>query len=500
MLDLEYLQKVAKSKELQDLEWWQCHDDPYYFLTNWAYTLDVHDRETPIKTFPDKEYLKMLVAIWVNNNLLLVPKSRQMQMSWLFTSLYLWDTQFYAGRLTFFQSKKSEDADDLVKRAKFVYDHEANFLKRYNVDGEFYPLHVNPQHNGKHTENRMTFPEINSEIRGIPEGGDIIRMHTASGILCLDGKTKILTKDLHWINVEDAKIGTELVGFDEDTGSLGKRLDGNDITRQYKNTKIDLIEEIIRPCYRLKFSDNTEIICSEDHKWLAGFGQRRKWMTTKKLRVQNGQRAGSLVVKLVDKSEEQKDYDAGYLAAAFDGEGCLEQNKYFNSRGYCSTVRLSVCQNENAMCNKIRELLIKYKFNYTEEIFKKNYSKLHHVFRIGNRHEVIRLLSMFRPKRLLDKINFDLWGSAKPLCGVKLIEKEYIGNRKVIAIRTESKTFIAEGLASHNSDEMAFQPEAKAAYTAAKPTISSKGRFTGVSTAEDGTFFEDMVFDKLDVA
>lgn len=183
MKSLEYLKKVKESKELQDLEWWACHDDPYYFLTNWAFTLDAHDPENPIKPFPEKDYLKALVSIWVKEKLLLVPKTRQMTMSWLFTSLYLWDTQFHHGKLTFFQSKKAEDADDLVKRAKFVYDHEPSFLKRYVLDGKFYDLKVNPQHNGKHTEGKMVFPDIYSEIRGIPEGGDVIRMHTASGIL-----------------------------------------------------------------------------------------------------------------------------------------------------------------------------------------------------------------------------------------------------------------------------------------------------------------------------
>ena len=182
-MKLEYLKKVSNSKELQDIEWFNCYDDVYYFLTHWAFTLDVHDKRNPIKPFPKKEYLKILVGIWVNDFLLLVPKTRQMMMSWLFTSLYLWDTQFNHGRLTFFQSKKAEDADDLVKRAKFVYDHEPKFLKRYLEGNKFYNLHVNPQHNGQHTQGKMTFPEINSEIRGIPEGGDIIRMHTASGIL-----------------------------------------------------------------------------------------------------------------------------------------------------------------------------------------------------------------------------------------------------------------------------------------------------------------------------
>ena len=46
---------------------------------------------------------------------------------------------------------------------------------------------------------------------------------------------------------------------------------------------------------------------------------------------------------------------------------------------------------------------------------------------------------------------------------------------------------------------MAFQPESSDAYTAAKPTLSSIGRFTGVSTAEDSTFFDDMVYDLIDI-
>jgi hypothetical protein len=183
MKDVSYLKKLKDSKELQDIEWWLCHDDPYYFLTNWAYTLDAHDPETPIKTFPDILYLKVLTELWVNKRLLLIPKTRQMKMSWLFTTLYLWDAQFHHGRLIFFQSKKAEDADDLIKRAKFVYDRQPKFLKRYYQDGKFHDLFVNPQHNGKHTEGKLRFPQINSEIRGIPEGGDVIRMHTASGIL-----------------------------------------------------------------------------------------------------------------------------------------------------------------------------------------------------------------------------------------------------------------------------------------------------------------------------
>ena len=183
-MDLAYLDKLYKSKELQDLEWATCKEDPYYFLTNWANTLNIRaDESNIIQPFPKKEYIKILVDIWLNNNILLIPKTRQMMMSWVFVGLYLWDTQFHKGKLTFFQSKKADDADDLVKRAKFMWDHEPKFLRRYHNGDSFQELKCNPQNQGNHTYCKLAFPDINSEIRGVPEGGDVVRMHTLSGIL-----------------------------------------------------------------------------------------------------------------------------------------------------------------------------------------------------------------------------------------------------------------------------------------------------------------------------
>ena len=163
-MKVEYLQKLYQDQRLQDIEWAKCVKDPYYFMTHWANTLDVHDDINPVSLFPKKEYIKIIVEIWLNSQLLLVPKSRQMMMSWIFTTLYLWDTQFHKGRLTFFQSKKSDDADDLVKRAKFVYDHEPKFLKRYYENDKFHDLKCNPQHNGQHTQVKLTIPQIDTEI------------------------------------------------------------------------------------------------------------------------------------------------------------------------------------------------------------------------------------------------------------------------------------------------------------------------------------------------
>jgi len=183
MYSVEHLMKLKESQDLQDLEHALCVRDPYHWLTHWAMTLDSHDDQNPIKPFPDKDYLRILTKIWLDNKLLLLPKSRQMMVSWVVCALYLWDTQFFPAKLTFFQSKREEDADDLVRRAKFIYDHQPKFLRRYNDGAKWIPVQANPQvPEGRHVFCKLSFPSIHSEIRGIPQGGDIIRMQTSSGI------------------------------------------------------------------------------------------------------------------------------------------------------------------------------------------------------------------------------------------------------------------------------------------------------------------------------
>ncbi|MBL7197756.1 MAG: hypothetical protein ISS47_06620 [Candidatus Omnitrophica bacterium] len=141
---------------------------PWYWIQEMVYTNDEHDGENPIKKFPDKEHLKIICDYWHREPLILIPKSRQLMMTWLFVACYLWDTQFARGRLNFFQSKKEEDADRLVKRAYFIWQHQPDWIKNT------FPAAYRFCH--------LEFPQGSSEIWGVPQGGDQLRSHTASGI------------------------------------------------------------------------------------------------------------------------------------------------------------------------------------------------------------------------------------------------------------------------------------------------------------------------------
>uniref|UniRef100_A0A6M3J728 Putative terminase n=1 Tax=viral metagenome TaxID=1070528 RepID=A0A6M3J728_9ZZZZ len=134
-----------------------------------VWTQDEHDKITPFKRFPDKEHTRLIADLWYRTPLLLLPKSRQMLMTWLISACYLWDTQFHQGRLNFFQSKKEDDADRIVQRAWFIYEHQPDWIK------DIFPA--------EYTSCHLKFKQSKSEIWGVPQGGDQIRSHTASGIL-----------------------------------------------------------------------------------------------------------------------------------------------------------------------------------------------------------------------------------------------------------------------------------------------------------------------------
>ena len=166
MLSLEYLSKLKKSPKLQELEWYRCKEDLNHFIFNWAITLDSgEESEDVYKHFPEKQYLKVFIEKWLEHQILLVPKSRQIMASWIAVCCYLWLALFRKGKLVFFQSKKEPDANDLIKRAKTIYDNLPKFLKRYYENGEYIEINANPSKKGGHIDLKLEFPEIASELR-----------------------------------------------------------------------------------------------------------------------------------------------------------------------------------------------------------------------------------------------------------------------------------------------------------------------------------------------
>ena len=90
-----------------------------------------------------------------------------MTCTWLVACLYLWDALFFPERLTFFQSKKENDADENMERAYRVWQNLPFWMR------EWAPV--------KRTFCRIEFKHNNSRIFGVPAGADHARQYTSSG-------------------------------------------------------------------------------------------------------------------------------------------------------------------------------------------------------------------------------------------------------------------------------------------------------------------------------
>lgn len=147
--------------------------NPHDFVFKYAFTLDPHDANSPIKRFPRKEYLVHLIDEWMTNPMLLVVKSRQMLITWLFCTLHLWDCMTHRGRISFFISKKEDDANyardlSLLSRVSFVYDH--------------LPEHLRARRRKRLKPACFEFPSLNSSIYGVSQDSDALRQYTATSI------------------------------------------------------------------------------------------------------------------------------------------------------------------------------------------------------------------------------------------------------------------------------------------------------------------------------
>ena len=271
------------------------------------------------------------------------------------------------------------------------------------------------------------------------EGSPILGGH------CVTPNTRVLTADLQWVQIGDVEPGDVLTGFDERVLIPKHR-------RRYRSATVEAKETLRLPCYELEFEDGTIVTASSDHQWLVaphsghgGNGDRR-WLTTEQLRpVGPSGTYGSRVTKAFDVWETDASWGAGYLAGAFDGEGWIDGNEK-------NIHKIGFCQRDNPMLEQTaNELKIRgYNFWHGLHNSKSGYSDnpITNLV-IHGRNQLVPFLGSIRPPRLLDKFSPDRLGAVHGT-HVRLIRKTFKGDQEVTALQTDARTYISEGLLSHN--------------------------------------------------
>lgn len=178
----------------------RCRRSAHYFIfdSGLLVTKDEHDLEDTVKPLPDKPYLRVMldallltgglmspaearyaVAAGVEvdrlyrTGLLAIEKSRQILATWLVAAYGLWRAKFRDHQLVLWQSKKEDDA------ANVVFDKDPHTARMSFMELRL-PAGVRDlTFKGDVSRCNLRFPN-GSRVWGIPEGADIIRSNTPS--------------------------------------------------------------------------------------------------------------------------------------------------------------------------------------------------------------------------------------------------------------------------------------------------------------------------------
>tara|TARA_Y100000310_G_scaffold340801_1_gene437822 strand:+ start:1135 stop:2751 length:1617 start_codon:yes stop_codon:yes gene_type:complete len=112
--------------------------NPASYIFEAVSTKDEHDFQTPVKKFPERDYLEQLLAIWHGGESVeALIKSRQLMVSWLAVAYCSWFARFHEHKLVFIQSKKEKDAAALIfdtdttqGRLSFIETHLPEYLRQ----------------------------------------------------------------------------------------------------------------------------------------------------------------------------------------------------------------------------------------------------------------------------------------------------------------------------------------------------------------------------------
>lgn len=239
---------------------------------------------------------------------------------------------------------------------------------------------------------------------------------------CVDPATRVLLSDMTWRAAELLQEGDQVVAFDEKTE--GKH-------RKFRCSTVLAADPVHLPSLRLTMTDGRQVTCSKEHRWLVLSGNNLRWKRADLLKE------GDALLSFGKPWQTEMTRDAGWLAGIFDGEG------------HVNTHQLGVSQREGPVLQKVRDALLERGYDACNSTNK--HDDVYTLYVNGGWAGRMRFLGEIRPERLVAKMPWeevDIGVCQK----VRVIRIQDVGTQDLIALSTEHKTFVAEGLLSHNSD------------------------------------------------
>lgn len=167
-------------------------DSGFWSFLPYVYTNDSHDKETPVKPLmkDTPEYGIIVFLYMLACQVLAIPKSRQMRLSWFSSAFALWHTMTAPYRKTIYQTRKEDAALDMVSqgsknpaagRMDFILQHLPGWLADGHITtgrgNQVGKLTFSPD---KVDEAGFPVPWYGSSIHAVPQGADQVRQYTLS--------------------------------------------------------------------------------------------------------------------------------------------------------------------------------------------------------------------------------------------------------------------------------------------------------------------------------
>lgn len=323
-------------------------------------------------------------------------------------------------------------------------------VPREAIVGEFGPYFLTSSLSFMSAMAILTIVE-HRKTRTAPEE-DMIAYFGVDMAACPSPETKVLTEDLRWVRADTLELGQKIIAFDEEAQPNGDSTP----KRKWRVAEVLRNDRITKPCYRLTLEDGRELVCSDEHKWLTYAENTSRWKMAKDM-VTSSHREDrpTRIIQLCDTWEEDKSWEAGYLAAAFDGEGHLTQKL---REGDHAMLRIGFSQRDNPMSRMVIACCEKMGFELAIDSMQDggNGDCVKYTIR-GGRAKTMEFIGRIRPRRLIEKFTAEYLGIMQKTATVAVVKAEFIGEQEVIGLTTSTGTFVAEGLATHNTEEYSYQ-------------------------------------------
>lgn len=279
-------------------------------------------------------------------------------------------------------------------------------------------------------------------------------------VQCHAWGTKVLTEDLRWVSVEHLKIGDRLLAFDECGERIAIRRGYGDGTgrafRKWRSAVVESVEQDRADVFEVTLDDGERIYCTAEHLHLtANVATATRWTRTD--RLLNGGR--SRLVKVIPPPKDDlpvTEWERGYIAGMFDADGHIA---FMRSKGQWlkgHSKRISIGQVDNIALSTVKDILARAGFQTATRERNRGHErwKLFYTVEIlGGVSEILRFLYLFRPPRLMEKYlqNVDRLGRLHAIEYPQVVSVRPVGDYPIIRLQTNTRTYVADGLATHNS-------------------------------------------------